>query len=110
MKCPKCEHQMKKVKVKIQDAKSPVTSHQCSECGYFDFEEKSINKALEEIRIKEAPLTIKQKVIKLSQGRLGMYFNKDVVRSLNLKSGEDIYVSVPDKKHIILNVENKNNS
>lgn len=105
MRCPKCEHQLKRVKVKIQDAKSPVVSYQCGECGYFDFEEKSINTALKDIRIKETPLMIKQKVIKLSQGRLGMYFNKNVVRSLNLKSGEDVYVSVPDKRHIILNIK-----
>ena len=103
MECPKCKHQLKKVKVKIQDAKSLVTSYQCRECGHFDFEEKSINKALEEIKIKETPLRIKQKIIKLSQGRLGMYFNKDIVRSLDIKSGEEVYVSVPDKRHVILN-------
>lgn len=103
MKCPKCENQMKRIKVKIQDAENLVVSYQCRECGYFDFEKNSISTALEEIRLKEIPLTIKQKIIKLSQGRLGMYFNKDVVRSLDLKSGEDVYVFVPDKKHIVLN-------
>lgn len=104
MKCPKCSSNMKEIKVKIQDADSPVTSYQCSNCGYFDFEEKSINKAINEIKAKETPLQIKQKIIKLSQDRLGMYINKDVARSLNLKGGEEVYVSVPDKKHLVINI------
>jgi hypothetical protein len=49
-------------------------------------------------------LNIKQKIVKLSQDRLGIYFNKNVVRSLHLKKGEDIFVSVPDKKHIVLEI------
>ena len=97
---------MKAVKVKIQDAESPVTSYQCSKCGYFDFEKKSINKAIDEIRLKESTLKIKQKIIKLSHDRLGMYINRDVARSLNLKGGEDVYVSVPDNKHLIVNIGN----
>ena len=103
MKCPECKKQMRKLKVNIQDAESPVISYQCSNCGYFDFEGKSMNKALAEIKVKETPLAIKQKIIKLSQGRLGMYFNKDIARSLDLKSGEEVYVTVPDKKHVVLN-------
>ena len=106
MECPKCNSKMKEVKVKIQDADSPVTSYQCAECGYFDFEDKSINKAIDEIKAKESPLTIKQKVIKLSQDRLGMYFNRDIARSLNLKAGKDVYVSVPDKNHVLIKVNN----
>ena len=104
MQCPKCKSKLKKVEVKIQDADSPVTSYQCAKCGYFDFEEKSINKAIDEIKAKETILKIKQKIIKLSQGRLGMYFNRDVARSLNLKGGEEVYVSVPDKKHIVVDL------
>ena len=97
---------MKEIKVKIQDADSPVTSYQCSKCGYFDFEDKSINKAINEIKAKETPLKIKQKIIKLSHDRLGMYINRDVARSLNLKGGEDVYISVPDKKRIVVDVHN----
>jgi len=104
MKCPKCDTQMKEVKVKIQDATSPVTSYQCGKCGYFDFEDKSMSKAIEEIKAKESTLMIKQKIIKLSHNRLGMYINRDVARSLNLKGGEEVYVSVPDKSHIVVNV------
>lgn len=104
MKCPKCDIQIKEVKVKIQDADSPVTSYQCGKCGYFDFEEKSMNKAINEIKLKESPLKIKQKIIKLSHDRLGMYINRDVARSLDLKGGEEVYVSVPDKKHIVVDI------
>lgn len=105
MECPKCTGKMKEIKVKIQDADSLVTSYQCAKCGYFDFEENSINKAINEIKLKEMPLAIKQKIIKLSKDRLGMYINKDIVRCLNLKGGEDVYVSVPDKKHLVLSIK-----
>ncbi len=105
IKCPKCSSRMKQVKVKIQDAKTSVTSYQCSNCGYFDFEDKSMNKAINEIKAKETILKIKQKIIKLSHDRLGMYINRDVARTLNLKGGEEVYVSVPDKKHVVLSFE-----
>ena len=104
-KCPKCNSRMKLVKVNIQDAKTPVISYQCSNCGYFDFEDKSMSKAINEIKTKEAVLQIKQKIIKLSHNRLGMYINRDVARTLNLKGGEEVYVSVPDKKHVVLSFE-----
>ncbi len=104
MKCPDCNNELKKIIVKIQDADSPVTSYQCGKCGYFDFEKASINKAIDEIKVKESALKIKQKIIKLSHNRLGMYINRDVARSLDLKGGEEVYVSVPDKKHILVNI------
>jgi len=106
MKCPNCSHGLRKIKVKIQDANTPVDSYQCKECGYFSFEEKSINKAIEEIKVKEAPLQMKQKIIKLSQNRLGIYWNKDIVRSLNLKAGEEVDISVPNKKQIVIGLRN----
>ena len=86
--------------VKVQGAQSKVISYQCSRCDYFEFEPTSSKRVVEELR--ETPLKIKQKIVKLSQDRLGVYFNSHVVRSLKLKKGEEIYVSVPDKKHIIL--------
>ena len=104
MNCPKCESELKKVKVEIEDADTPAISYQCSKCDYFSFEPKSTIKIINELKQKESPLKIKQKIIKLSQDRLGMYFNKDVIESLNLKSGEEIFVSVPDKKRIILDI------
>ena len=105
MKCPECNNELKRINVKIQDADSPVTSYQCLKCGYFDFEKSSINKAINEIKEKEAPLKIKQKIIKLSHNRLGMYLNQDIVRSLGLKGGEEIDVSVPNKKKIVIGLK-----
>ena len=37
--------------------------------------------------------------------KLGIYFNNNVVRSLGLKKGEEIYISVPDRKHIVLELQ-----
>jgi transposase-like protein len=104
-KCPKCNSKLRKMKVKIQDADEPVASYQCTKCDYFEFDNKSMSKAVRNIKVKETPLQIKQKVIKLSKDRLGMYFNRDIARSLELKAGNDVYVSVPDKEHILIRVE-----
>ncbi len=106
MKCPECNSRLKEVKVRIQDAESQVSSYQCGKCGYFDFEEESINKAIGEIKLKESSLKIRQKIIKLSRDRLGMYINRDVARSLNLKGGEEVYVSVPDNKRLVVELGN----
>ena len=100
--CPKCEANLRKVEVKVQGAKSKAVSYQCPDCDYFEFEPVSSKKVVEELR--EAPLKIKQKIVKLSQDRLGMYINRDVARSLKLKGGEEVYVSVPDKHHLIVDV------
>lgn len=100
MKCPKCSSVLRKVEVGVEGAKSKALSHQCPKCDYFEFEPKSSKRVVEELR--ETPLKIKQKIVKLSQDRLGMYFNSHVVRSLGLKKGKYIYVSVPDKKHMLL--------
>ena len=100
MKCPKCNSNLRKVEVNVEGAKNKAISYQCTKCDYFEFDSQSSKKVIEELR--EAPLKIKQKVIKLSQDRLGMYFNSNVVRSLGLKKGEDIYDSIPDKKRILI--------
>jgi len=102
MKCPKCRSELRKVEVRVQGARSKAISYQCPDCDYFEFEPVSSEKVVRELR--ETPLKIKQKIVKLSQDRLGMYINRDVARSLNLKGGEDVYVSVPDKKHFVVNL------
>jgi transposase-like protein len=102
MKCPKCRSEMKRIEVKVAGAKSRAKSYQCTKCDYFEFDPESSRKVVEELR--ETPLKIRQKIIKMSQDRLGIYLNKDVAKSLNLKSGEEILVSVPDKKHILIEV------
>jgi|SRR3989339_462182 len=104
MKCPKCKANLRKVEVKVAGAKSKAVSYQCPDCDYFEFEPVSSKRVVEELR--ETPLKIKQKIVKLSQDRLGMYINRDVARSLNLKGGEEVLVSVPDKKHILVNLVN----
>ena len=105
MECPKCSRKLKKVMVKVQDAKSPALSYQCGNCGYFEFDQNSSEKVIREIQVKEAALKIRQKIIKLSHDRLGLYLNKDIVRSLKLRGGEDVNLSVPDEKHIVVEVE-----
>ena len=47
---------------------------------------------------------MRQKIIKLSKDRLGMYFNQNIIKSLNLKSGDEVLVSVPDKTKIVLEI------
>ena len=103
MKCPECDSNLRKVDVKIWGAENKAISYQCPKCDYFEFEPESSRKVIEELR--EAPLRIRQKIIKLSQNRLGIYFNNNVVRSLNLESGKEVYLSVPDKKHIVLDLK-----
>ncbi len=104
MKCPKCNSSIRKVELNIDGAEQKAISYQCTKCDYFEFEEKSAAKVVKELKSRESPLKIKQKIIKLSQDRLGMYFNKNIVESLELKAGEEIQVSVPDKDHIILRI------
>jgi len=105
MKCPNCKTELKKVKVKIEGASEEVVSFQCPQCEYVEFEQESANKVILDLKVKETPLKIKQKIVKLSKDRLGTYFNSNVVRSLNLKPGEEVYISVPDKKHIIISLK-----
>jgi len=100
MNCPKCNKQLKEIEVSVEGATKKVKSFQCPSCDYFEFDKKSSKEVIEELR--ETPLKISQKIIKLSGERLGMYFTNDVVRSLGLKKGEEVKVSVPDKKHIVI--------
>ncbi len=100
MNCPKCSKELKRVEVAVDGASRKAVSYQCSSCDYFTFDKKSSKKVLQELR--ETPLKIRQRVIKLSGQRLGMYLNSDVVRSLNIKKGEEVYVSVPDSRHIVI--------
>ncbi|MFH1210262.1 MAG: hypothetical protein V1663_05760 [archaeon] len=107
MKCPKCSLDLRKIEVKVQGAESKAISYQCSKCDYFEFEPESSNRIIKELKEKETPLKIKQRIVKLSQDRLGIYFNNNIIRSLDLKKGEEVYVSVPDKKHLVLELSNR---
>ncbi len=103
-KCPECGNLMKQVEVAVEDAENKIQSLQCPKCGYFEFDKKTGMNVVKELEEKEQALKIKQKIVKLSHKRLGMYFNKHIVESLGLKPGEDISVSVPSKKKIIIEV------
>ena len=105
MKCPRCESKIRKVKVAIEGTRLKAISMQCINCDYFVFDQKSMEKAIADIKSRENPIVIKQKIIKLSKDRLGTYFNKNIISSLGLKPGENVYISVPDKKHIIISRE-----
>ncbi len=106
MKCPDCSSDMKEIEVKVEGARNKVISYQCLSCGHFEFEKNSSDMVVGELKIKEeSPLKIRQKIIKLSRDRVGLYFNQDVIRSINLKAGKEVYVSVPDKKHIVIKLE-----
>ncbi len=105
MKCPRCNSNLRRVLVSIEGAKSKAVSHQCPKCDYFEFEPESSKKVIEELR--GVFITMQHKVIKLSKDRLGMYFNKNIIRCCKLKGGEILGVSVPDKKHIVLELKSK---
>jgi hypothetical protein len=100
MKCPNCKTDLKRAEVAVAGAKSKALSYQCPNCDHFEFETLSSQKVISELR--ESPLKIRQKVIGLSQDRLGVYLNKSVVDSLKINKGDELLVSVPDKKHIVL--------
>ena len=100
MNCPECGGKLRKVSVVVEGASKKADSYQCSSCDFFMFEKASAQRVLKELR--ETPLKIRQRIIKLSKDRLGMYLNTNVVRSLNIKKGEEVYVSVPDSRHIVI--------
>src|SRR3989338_4950241 len=102
IKCPNCTAKLNRVKVTVEDAATKAISYQCPNCDYFTFEPKSAVNIVREIKENESPLKLKQKLIKLSKDRLGLYLNKDIINSLNLKSGKEVYISVPDKKRIVI--------
>jgi hypothetical protein len=98
--CPRCGGQLEQVAVSVWGAKSKALSRQCEKCGYFDFDQVTGQKVLEELR--QNPLRIKQSVVGISGNRLGIYLNKHIVESLKIKKGDIISVTVPDKKHILI--------
>lgn len=100
MKCPQCSSELKKVFVSVEGARQKATSFQCPKCSFIEYDPISSKKVVEELR--NTPLQIRQKVVKLSEGRLGIYFSKDIIRSIGLKQGEEVYISIPDKKHMVM--------
>ena len=103
MKCPQCNSDQQRVLVHVHGAENKVTSYQCKSCDYFEFESKSSARVIDELR--RHPLKIRHKIVKLSKDRLGLYFNSNIIRSLGLRCGEEVSVSVPDKHHVIIELE-----
>ncbi len=91
--------------MKIEGSERKAVSCQCGHCGYFEFAPESASKVVNELKEKEATLKLRQRIIKMSKGRLGVYLSKDVVESLGLEAGEEIFISVPDDKHIVIGLE-----
>lgn len=104
MKCPECKKQMRKILVEVEGAGNKILSYQCKNCGKIEFDKKTGMKVVKELEENEA-LSIQQKLINLSHGRIGTYFNKNIIRSLNLKAGMDIYVTVPDRNHMVIEIK-----
>lgn len=101
MKCPNCKTELRKVFVAVNGAKNKAISYQCPKCDYYEFEQSSAKKVVNEL---QTALKIKQTIVKLSKDRPGMYINKDIARSLSLNGGEEILVSLPDKNHILIEI------
>ncbi|MFH1587395.1 MAG: hypothetical protein ABID38_06055 [Candidatus Diapherotrites archaeon] len=110
MKYEKCGGNLKKFKVDVEDSDLPSEGFECTKCGELFFDEEKSKKVVEDLKrkeiLKELPaLSIKQKIVKLSKDRLGFYLNKDIARCTGLKAGEEIEVSLLDKKRILVKVE-----
>ena len=102
MKCKECKNLMRKITVRVEGATRKAIAYECKYCGNIEFDKKSGLRVVAELERKAGPLKVEQKIIKLSHDRLGTYFNKNVVKSINLKAGENVKLVIPDKKHIIL--------
>ena len=52
MKCPKCDSELRKVKVRVEGAVNKAISYQCSneDCLYYEFDKDSTEKAIEELK------------------------------------------------------------
>lgn len=48
--CPRCGTQIKKVNIAIHGAKSIIKSMQCPECDYYNFDNSSVKKVIEELK------------------------------------------------------------
>lgn len=79
--CPECKKMMRKVDVSVARARQKVVSYQCTNCDYFEFEKKSAEKVIRELKQKESGWT------------------------KSLSDGEEVCVSVHNKKRIILNLQ-----
>ena len=103
MKCPDCNKELKEVMVVIEDAKSPVKSLQCEECGYVEFDQDDAKEVVEELRLsgfKER----KEEIIELPNDQVGIAVDKDIVKNLHLTPGKSVWISTPSNKRIVIRI------
>ena len=95
-KCPNCHLELKPAEVLVEE----TVKYECEKCAYAHHEPKESRKEMATKGL--SPLTLRQKITTLAQGRLGLYLSQDVVRSLKLKAGQEVHVSVPDEKTLMI--------
>ena len=96
--CPNCHVEAKAAELLIEEA----VRYRCGTCEYSKLEPVASRTATPP---STSPLQLKQKITTISQGRLGLYLNQDLVRSLGLKAGQEVFVSVPDGQHILVRLD-----
>ena len=96
---------MEEIRVNVQGAGLSAKGWECPKCGDIKFDKESGLKVIEELEKKKlnCPLNMEQKITKLSYNRLGFYFNRDIVRCLDLKPGEKVFLTILDKNNILIN-------
>ena len=62
LKCQKCGGRMEKVLVDVEGAENKSVSYQCDR-GHIEFEKESAAKVVKELKTKESPLKIRQKLL-----------------------------------------------
>ena len=81
--CNKCNGNLEKLEVHVEDTDKTTTGWKCKDCGEYYFDQAESKAIYEDLSQKETPaLNIKQKIVKLSKDRLGIYLNKDVIRCI----------------------------
>lgn len=95
-KCPQCKSIMKNVKFDVGYGLH-IPSFHCSLCGFNTTDPQVLKKSL--FKLKEH-LKKDVKVIRVGAG-LGIRFPNEIVRSYNLKKGEEVVIQ-PEEKGIRL--------
>ncbi|MBI2668198.1 hypothetical protein HYX17_05530 [Candidatus Woesearchaeota archaeon] len=99
MKCPKCKSELRNVTFDVGYGVNVESSH-CEKCGFNITEDNKLNAAVTSL---QEHMSKEIKIIKVGNG-LGVRFPNEVVKSLNLKKGEEILLK-PERNGIKLVVE-----
>jgi transposase-like protein len=83
--CPQCKHAMEKTKFDVGYG-IQVDSLHCKKCGFNITESTKLKAALGSLRDR---MRKEVKIVKVGTG-LGVRFPNEIVKSYNLKQGEDI--------------------